>query len=249
MAVAIAAVKIPCKWCFPGGMSGYRSYYYKQRYENSDKHETKDCPLFKSALARNEISAIKLNNKMATGGRVCGYCGGVDHTSTKCPKKFTELKAHIIKQKQKAEEISAWLHEIGFGPGCAINTLSREKSWGVKNREYKVVAIEDFTGYTAVNFFKELLHGKLRRWFYVQAIGTDGEIVRQIYLPYNAKFSPCAGSKKTEVINRASKEEIDKLCKHLPYYANEAVTLYNTAEDFFNAGYKFVAGSKHVYKK
>lgn len=209
-------------------------------------HELAVCTSYQYGLKNKSLSAIKLKNKIESGGgRVCATCASVEHTSNKCPKKFDDKKKALTNQKAKADNAFAWLHEIGFGPGCMLSGMSNERSYGTRGKEERIVVVEEFGGYSAKNFFEELLYGDQRNWFPVNAIDTSAEKIRKIYLPYHPFYSPKPTSKKVQVVHKANKEDIENLKKFISAYSNPIMN-YDSAEKFFAAGFKFKSG-KHNY--
>ena len=219
-------VSTSCKWC-----------------GNWQRGHTVDsCTYFESALKRNVLRAVKLKAKMESGGkRVCAYCASVDHASTKCPNKFYDTKAHLLKVKNQADAAFVWLHEIGFGPGAMLSGMATERGWSSGGKGEKIVVIENFTQRTFSNFMQELLNGDVRNWYFVDAVDTTNEKVKRIYLPYHEFYSPKPTSKKVSVIHRANEEDIESMKNMMDCYTNPII-LYATAEEYFARGYKFKAG-------
>lgn len=219
-----------CKWC--------------GRYQKA--HEVQSCPHFQSALARGVIRAVKIQAKIQSGGkRVCGYCANAEHASTKCPKRFNDEKHKLTTIFTKAEEAFKWLHEIGFGPGAMLSGMANERYYNSRNKEEKIVVIEDFTQSVAHRFMQELINGTQRNWYQVNAVDISQERIRKIYLPFHAVYAPKPTSLKVSVIQKASPDEIDKMKLHFDCYLSPIMN-FNTAEEFFAAGFKFKAGSSDV---
>jgi hypothetical protein len=219
-----------CKWC--------------GRYQTA--HTIDACSYYKAALAAGRIRALKVKAKMDSGGkRVCGYCADINHASTKCPTKFNKRKAKLSAEIEAFDKAFEWLHEIGFGPGAMLNGMANEYRWNARTKEEKMVVIEDFRAYTFQRFINELVAGKQRNWYFVDAVDTSNEKVKRIYLPYHSFYAPKPTSKNVSVISKADPAEIDKMKNKMACYSSP-VMKFNSAEEFFKAGYKFKAGSDEV---
>ena len=212
---------IKCKWC-------------------SENHETNTCEKFKRALeSPGNLYALKFKAKMENGGhRICRHCASNKHWGPSCPVKFNTLKSQLVQQKVIADKAFEWLHEIGFGPGCMITGMARERTYRAKEKGDKAILIEEFTGYSTQNvFFQKLLYGKVRNWYNVTASDTAMEKVKQVYLPYHPVYAPTPTSKRVEVIVRASFDDIENLKRYIPCYTDNMMK-FDTAEEFFKAGLK-----------
>ena len=219
-----------CKWC-----GKYRS-----------AHSTETCQYFQAALANGSLSAIKLQAKIQSGGRrVCGYCAHTEHASTKCPKRFNDERAKILRTRGAIEDAFKWLHEIGFGPGAMLSGMAAEYRWNSRGKNEKLVVIEEFKNWTMNQFMNELINGKERNWYQVNAVDTANERVQRIYLPYHITYAPKPTSKNVSIVHKANPEDIEKMKNHFDCYTSPVV-LYDTAENFFAAGFKFKAGSGDV---
>jgi hypothetical protein len=151
------------------------------------------------------------------------------------------------KQVQVADAAFAWLHEIGFGPGAMLSAMASESRWRAKNKDQKMVIIEDFNDRTASSFLQELLYGTARNWYQVMAVDTACDKVSRIYLPFHPVFSPRPTSMKVEIVHRANPEDIDKLKQHVECYASPILE-YSSAEEFFDDGFRFEAGQSKMVK-
>lgn len=205
------------------------------------------CLVLKKQVLAGRVTAIKFQNKMNGGGRLCGYCAGGGHSSAKCEKRFEVYKQNLSIHHTDCEKAFAWLHEIGFGPGAMLSGMARERrySYGDKSKGEKAVIIEDFHGKTLTVFLQELLYGSARNWFAVDAVETTLEKVKTIYLPFHPVYSPRPTSMKVEVIHRANPEDIEALKQRINCYVSP-IMKFATAKDFFDAGYKFKSGASHV---
>ena len=214
------------------------------RYQKA--HTVDNCTYFKAALVNGRMRAIKLQAKIQSGGRrVCGYCASLEHASTRCSKRFEDKRANLMATRQAVDEAFVWLYEIGFGPGAMISGMANERMWSGRGKGEKVVVIEDFTPYVLSHFVDELINGNQRNWYKVNAVDTSNERVQRIYLPYHITYAPKPTSKNVSIVHKADPAEIDKMKNSLSCYKNPIVN-FNTAEEFFNAGYKFKAGSDEV---
>lgn len=219
-----------CKWC--------------GRYQTA--HTIDACSYFQAALNKGSIQALKVKAKMDSGGkRVCGYCADTKHASTKCPVKFNNRKAKLSSEVEAVDKAFEWLHEIGFGPGAMLNGMANEYRWRARTKEEKMVVIGDFRPWTFQRFITELVDGTNRNWYFVDAVDTTNEKVQKIYLPYHSFYAPKPTSKNVSVISRADPAEIDKMKNKMACYSSP-VMKFNSAEEFFKAGYKFKAGSDEV---
>lgn len=218
-----------CTWCHLGG------------------HDASQCTRLTDSVKKGQIRAIKFHKKITTGGRVCGYCAEDNHSSPKCPKRFDDAKLMYASQKQVADAAFAWLHEIGFGPGAMLSAMATESSWRARGKDQKMVIIEDFTNRTVTSFLNELMYGTTRNWYQVTAVDTACEKIRRIYLPFHPVYSPRPTSMKVEIVHKATPEEIDKLKQHVECYASPLLE-YSSAEEFFDAGFRFEAGQSKMVK-
>lgn len=205
-------------------------------------HDAKSCPRLKTQLESGSVRAKKFSNNLNGGGRVCGYCADKGHSSTNCSKRFDDYVPTLAKQKAIANQAFSWLHEIGFGPGAMLSAMATESGWRAANKDQRMVIIEEFNERVANNFFQELLYGQQRNWYHVKAVDTANEDVRRIYLPFHPHFAPRPTSMKVEVLHKANPEDIDSMKKFIPALTSPALD-YNTAEEFFAAGYRFNAGN------
>lgn len=216
--------------------SGQCGYCY------SHGHGADNCSLLKQRVEAGNIYAKKFLNSINGGGRVCGYCAEKGHSTATCSSRFNDFKTGLLNQKTKADSAFVWLHEIGFGPGAMLSGMSRESSWRSKDKAERIVIINDFKQHIANDFFTELLFGDQRNWYRVNAVDTTNEDVRSIYLPFHPVYAPRPTSVKVQVIHKSNEEDIEKLKSFLQCYTNP-VMRYNTAEEFFSAGYKFKTGN------
>lgn len=209
------------------------------------QHKASDCEKLKQKANEGNVVAIKYVNSLNGGGRLCAYCAGSGHTSTKCSKKFDTLKRLAEKEKIIAEPAFEWLKEIGFGPGAMLTGMSKEGYYSKRGKDERIVIISDFTKNTAIEFFKELLFGVNRNWYRVDGIDTCNEIIRNIYLPFHPLYSPRPTSTKVSILHKAKEEDVDKLKEFLLCYSSPVFN-YDNAEDFFAAGYKFTSSNTKV---
>ena len=115
--------------------------------------------------------------------------------------------------------------------------------FGPQAELYVDLIIEEFKGkYTANHFFAKLLRGTDRNWYPVTAIDSTNENVRNIYLPFHPVFAPRPTSMNVQVIHKANEEDIEKFREHLPALSSPLLD-YNSAEEFFEAGYRFKTGT------
>lgn len=214
-----------CSWCYQLG------------------HDANNCPGLKRYVSAGDVRALKFQKRLdGTSGRLCGYCGHENHSSVNCTKRFNDFKAGLIKQKDKADNAFSWLKEIGFGPGAMLSGMSRESSYRSRNKDERIVVIEEFSAGVASQFFKELFYGTQRNWYRVSAVDSTNERVRNIYLPFHPIYAPRPTSMKVSVVHRANDEDIESMKKFVPAL-NNPVMDYDTAEQFFSAGYKFKSGN------
>jgi len=213
-----------CSWCYSRG------------------HDAHGCTSLQSSVETGNAAAISLQKKInGITARLCGYCADEKHSSTVCPKRFADYKNALLNQKSDADKAFDWLKEIGFGPGAMLSGMARESGWNSKNKEDKIVVIEEFRGHTLNRFMNELLHGSNRNWYPVTAVDTTNETVRNIYLPFHFIYAPRPTSKGVQVVHRANDQDIEGMKRVVDCYSSP-VLHFSTAEDFFNAGYKFKAG-------
>ena len=209
-------------------------------------HTIDSCSYFKAALTAGRMRAVKMKAKMDSGGkRVCGYCAGTEHASTKCSKKFNDHRAKLSSEISDLDKAFEWLHEIGFGPGAMLNGMANEYRWNSRGKEEKMVVIGDFKPYTFTRFINELVNGSQRNWYAVDAVDTANERVQKIYLPHHSFYAPKPISKNVSVISKADPAEIDKMKNRMACYSSP-IMKFSSAEEFFKAGYKFKAGSSEV---
>lgn len=211
-------------------------------FKSDNGHNASNCPLLSLRASGGNVYAKKLQNRYSGGGRVCSFCAEKDHNSTNCPSRFYQFKASLVNQKQVADPAFQWLHEIGFGPGAMLNGMSRESAYWSKNKEERIVVINDFNSRVATMFFNELLWGDKRNWYTVCAVDTSNEDVRSVYLPFHPTYAPRPTSMKVQIVHKANPDDIEKLKSHLTCY-NNPVMLVDTAEQFFAEGFKFVSGN------
>lgn len=216
-----------------------RCTFCKARGHGADK-----CAILVREVASGRVTAIKFQNKLNGGRRLCGYCAGSGHSSTKCEKRFTDYRQKLDIHHKDCEKAFVWLHEIGFGPGAMLSGMARERRWSSRhgNKGEKAVIIENFSNRTLTEFLQELLYGSARNWYAVDAMDTSMEKVKNIYLPFHPVYSPRPTSMKVEVIHRANPEDIESLKQQISCYSNP-VRMFATAKDFFDAGYKFKSGN------
>jgi hypothetical protein len=218
-------------------------------YCHQFKHGADTCDSLKRAIARGDLRAVKFQNKLVGGGRLCGYCAGRGHSSSKCDKRFDTYRQALLKMQEDCDKAFTWLHEIGFGPGAMLSGMSKEHKWSYINKKDnkadRTVIIGDFTSNSLQIFLKELLYGAQRNWFEVDGVDTSMEKVRQIYLPFHPLYSPRPTSVKVEVVHRSNPEDIDSLKLKLECYVSPVIR-FATAKDFFDAGYKFKSGTNVI---
>lgn len=206
-------------------------------------HLVQSCNYFQSALAKGSLRAVKLKTRMETGsGRVCAACADPNHSSTVCPKKFDTIKANLARQKEDYDKAFEWLHEIGFGPGAMLNGMASEYGWRSKGKSERLVVIEEFGPRAAQWFMSELAYGKQRNWYMVNAVDTENEKVRKIYLPFHSVYAPKPTSKNVSIVHRANPEDIEKMKSHFDCYKNEILN-YDSADAYFSTGKKLKAGT------
>lgn len=211
-------------------------------YCYSHGHDAMGCKLLSDRIAAGNVYAKKFYNSINGGGRVCGYCAEKGHSTAICSTRFYDFKSALSNQKVKADPAIAWLREIGFGPGAMLSGMARESSWRSRDKGEKIVIINDFNQHVANDFFNELLNGDQRNWYRVNAVDTTNEDVRNIYLPFHPVYAPRPTSMNVQVVHKSNDEDIEKLKSFLSCYTNP-VMRYNTAVDFFSAGYKFKTGN------
>lgn len=204
------------------------------------------CTVLAKDVAAGVIGAVKYQNKMMGGGRLCGYCAGSGHSSAKCERRFDTYRKNLDKHHVDCEKAFAWLHEIGFGPGAMLSGMARERRYSYKaSKGEKAVIIEDFGSRTLTEFLNELLYGSAKNWFPVDAVETTMEKVRNVYLPFHPTYSPRPTSMKVEVLHRANPEDIEGLKQKITCYVSP-IRKFATAKDFFDAGYKFKTGNSNI---
>ena len=213
-----------CGWCHMGG------------------HDASGCQHLVQGVKNGNMKALKFQKSLTTGGRVCGYCADEKHSSTNCPKRFDDFKRNVRAANQVASKAFEWLHEIGFGPGAMLSAMAAEYGWRADGKDQKMVIIEEFNQRVANNFFQELFYGQHRNWYHVKAVDTANDDVRRIYLPFHPVYAPRPTSMKVEVLHRANPEDIDSMKKFVPSLTSPVLD-YQTAEQFFDSGYRFAAGS------
>lgn len=216
-----------CSWCYTNG------------------HDASGCSMLQSSVKAGSLKAIKFHKAITTGGRVCGYCAGDKHSSTNCPKRFNEVKHEAQKTNAIASQAFQWLHEIGFGPGTMLSAMAAEYRWNGKDKDQKMVIIEEFTPTVATQFFQELLFGHERNWYNVKAVDTANDNVRRIYLPFHPVYAPRPTSMKVEILHRANPEDIDSMKWFVPSLSSPVLD-YEDAQAFFDSGYRFAAGSSRT---
>lgn len=220
----------------PKNRYGGCSYCYQQ------KHDAHTCPRLALHEQQGDTTAIKFRKKLnGTIGRLCSYCGDEAHNSTRCGKRFDDHKTTLLQEKITAEPAFAWLQEIGFGVGCMISGMAKEYSYYSRGKEERVVIIGEFRPYVLKQFVNELLYGSARNWYSVDATDTANETIKRIYLPFHPVYAPRPTSMKVEIIHKANPEDTLALKNSLECYKSPLMN-YSTAEDFFNAGYKFKSG-------
>lgn len=213
-----------CSWCY------------------SHLHTAKECTMLKAKAEEGNVRAIKFLNDINGGNRLCGYCAGENHTSTKCEKRFNDFKRRLTKSRDITDEAFKWLHQIGFGPGAMISGLAKKGWYSKNNKKENIVVIEEFNEYVASSFFKELTTGSKKNWFPVKAVDTSNEVVRNVYLPFHPEYSPRPSSLNVEILHRASPNDIENIKTFLECYQNPIMN-FDSAEEFFEAGYKFKSGT------
>ena len=202
------------------------------------RHETKDCPRLKNDVILGNIRALKVQHKFSGAkGRLCAFCASNSHAQKTCPKKFDDAKKNLLWQKNAAEPAFEWIKEIGFGPGCLLTGMARERSYRAMDKAEQLVVIEDFTPIVARWFFNELMYGKNRNWYQVNAISGTAERIKQIYLPYHETYSPKPTAKKVQIITRSTDAEIEALKKYFPCFSSKILN-YPDAASFYAAGNK-----------
>jgi hypothetical protein len=213
-----------CSWCY------------------STSHSAKECDVLKNRAEEGNVRAKKFINDINGGKRVCGYCAGEDHSSSKCKTRFNDFKSSLVKSQSDIEKVFIWLHQIGFGPGAMISGIAKKGWYSKNNKKENIVVIEDFNRRVADLFFRELTTGIKKNWFPVKAIDTSNEDVRNIYLPFHPVYSPRPTSLKVEIIHKANPDDIENIKSFLECYTNPVMN-FDSAEEFFDTGYKFKTGN------
>lgn len=210
---------------------GYCNYCYK-------KHSEEFCNTLELDVSNKKIKAVLFKNKIIGGPRLCTYCATPGHTVSRCEQRFIKYRALLERVKSDADAAFAWLHQIGFGPGAMLSGMASGGGYTTRDKGNRLVCIEPFNSYTFNKFMNELLYGKNKNWFYVNAVEVGFDKIRKIYLPFNPMYSPKPTSVKVEVIHKANESDIEDLKAHLLCYTSPVI-FYEKASDFFNYGYKF----------
>ena len=180
----------------------------------------------------------------------CKNCFMQGHKRKECPKSFHDFKSALENERYKVDKAFEWLHEIGFGPGCMITGMAREKKlcelqWSFKRlktghkyctttfiRNFEEVPFGERSVLT--EFFEKLVYDTTKNWYEIEGVSSELIDIGSIYLPYHPVYAPTPTSKRVEILVKAAPEDIDKL-KHFIMVYNHPVMKYNDAESYYAA--------------
>lgn len=228
-----------------------RIYYNLDRKDRcgycfSNTHLTATCSTMARHAEEGRKTAVAYKKRLeGITTRLCGYCSSEEHSSTKCSKRFHDSRDRTLALTSQVNDLFSWLFEIGFGPGAALTTKKNSK------KKEMVIVISDFRD-NALHYFISAAFAKKEKtnkssYLPISAVSLENERVRDAILPFNADYSFSKYATNVEVLQRASEEEIANLKSQALKVLNchEALLNYNDAESFFNAGYRFAAGTSN----